>query len=166
MLKLMSFEKLSYLAQIVASVGVIVSLLFVGLQIRQNTGALQRNEHNSTMAQWTVIRMAIAKHRDVAELMTAGLHGERALDAADQLRLEQMLQENLWASFHIWERTQRGIFPKGTFELAVGPHLSGLLRTERGGLWWRNAKGGGFIPGFVADVDAVLAKDNGASVVV
>jgi hypothetical protein len=161
----MSFEKLAYLAQIVASVGVIVSLIFVSLQIRQNTGALQRNEHNSTMAQWTVIRMAIAKHRDVAELMTDGLHGERALDAADQLRLEQMLQENLWASFHIWERTQRGIFPKGTFELAVGPHLSGLLRTERGGVWWGNAKGNGFIPAFVADVDAVLAKDNGASAV-
>ena len=87
----MSFEQISYLAQIVASVGVVVSLIFVGLQIRQNTGALQRNEHNSTMAQWTVIRMAIAKNRDIAELMTAGLQGERALDAADQLRLEQML---------------------------------------------------------------------------
>src|SRR5450432_4436680 len=83
----MSFEQISYLAQIVASVGVVVSLIFVGLQIRQNTAALQRNEHNSTMEQWTVIRMAIAKNRDIAELMTAGLHGERALDAADQLRL-------------------------------------------------------------------------------
>ena len=160
----MSFEQLSYLAQMVASVGVIVSLIFVGLQIRQNTGALQRNEHNSTMTQWTVIRMAIAKHRDIAELMTAGLHGEGALDAADQLRLEQMLQENAWASFHIWERTQRGIFPKGTFELTAGPLLSDLLKTERGGAWWRTAKHIGFIPGFVADVDAVLAKDKGASV--
>ena len=156
----MSFEQISYLAQIVASVGVIVSLIFVGLQIRQNTGALQRNEHNSTMEQWTVLRMAIAKNRDIAELMTAGLHGERVLDAADQLRLEQMLQENLWASFHIWERTQRGIFPKGTFELAVGPHLSGLLRTVRGEAWWRDAKHAGFIPGFVADVDAWLAKNS------
>jgi hypothetical protein len=159
----MSFEQISYLAQIVASIGVIVSLIFVGLQIRQNTGALERNEHNSTMEQWTVIRMAIAKHRDIAELMTAGLHGESALDAADQLRLEQMLQENLWASFHIWERTQRGIFPKGTFELAVGPHLSGLLKTVRGEAWWRDAKHTGFIPGFVADVDALLAKDKGAT---
>src|SRR3982074_1056206 len=97
----MSFEQLSSLAQMCASVGVIVSLIFVGLQIRQNTGALQRNEHNSTMAQWTVIRMAIAKHRDIAELMTAALNGKSALDAADQLRLEQMLQENAWASFHI-----------------------------------------------------------------
>jgi hypothetical protein len=97
----MSLEQLSYLAQMVASVGVIVSLIFVGLQIRQNTGALRRNEHNSTVAQWTVVRMAIAKHRDIAELMTAGLKGKGALDAADQLRLEQMLQENAWASFHI-----------------------------------------------------------------
>ena len=40
------------------------------------------------------------QHRDIAELMTAGLHAERALDAADQLRLEQMLQENAWAAFH------------------------------------------------------------------
>jgi hypothetical protein len=89
--------------------------------------------------------------------MTAGLHGESAIDAADQLRLEQMLQENAWASFHIWERTQRGIFPKGTFELTTGPHLSSLLRTVRGGAWWRHAKHAGFIPAFVADVDALLA---------
>ena len=154
----MSFEQISYLAQIVASVGVVVSLIFVGLQIRQNTGALQRNEHNSTMAQWTVIRMAVAKNRDIAELMTAGLRGERALDATDQLRLEQMLAENAWASFHIWERTRRGIFPKGTFELSCGAHLCGLLSTAAGGTWWRSAKQTGFPAGFVSDVDALLTK--------
>src|SRR3981189_2995246 len=109
----MSFEQLSYLAQIVASVGVLASLIFVALQIKHNTGALQRNEHNSTMAQWTVIRMAIAKNRDIAELMTAGLHLARPLDAADQLRLEQMLAEYAWAAFHIWDKTQRGVFPQG-----------------------------------------------------
>jgi hypothetical protein len=155
----MSLEQLSYLAQLVASVGVILSLIFVGLQIRQNTSALQRNEHNSTMEQWTVLRQAIAQNRDIAELMTSGLSGERALDAADQLRLEQMLQEYAWASFHIWDRTQRGVFPKGTFEATAGAFLGTLLRTPRGGAWWRNAKSTGFIPEFVADVDAVLARD-------
>src|SRR5437016_8761102 len=139
----MSFEQISYLAQIVASVGVVVSLIFVGLQIRQNTGALQRNEHNSTMTQWTVIRMAIAKNRDIAELMTAGLQGERALDAADQLRLEQMLAEQAWAAFHIWDRTQRGIFSDGTFEATGGALLATLLRTSGGAAWWRTAKQAG-----------------------
>ena len=156
----MSFEQLSYLAQIVASLGVIASLIFVALQIKHNTGALQRNEHNSTMAQWTVLRQAIAQNREIAELMTAGLSGERALDAADQLRLEQMLQEYAWASFHIWDRTQRGVFPKGTFEATAGAFLCGLLTTPRGGTWWQNAKGIGFVPAFVSDVDAVLAKNS------
>jgi len=157
----MSFELLSNLAQIIASVAVVVSLIFVALQIKQNTGVLQRNEHNSTMEQWTVIRMAIAKHRDIAEPMTSGLRGESALDAADQMRLENMLSENVWAAFHIWERTQRGVFPKGTFELTTGAHLCDLLRTERGATWWRKAKHAAFIPGFVVDVDALLARDSG-----
>ena len=154
----MSIEQISALAQIVASVGVIVSLVFVGLQIRQNTGALQRTEHNSTMEQWTVLRQAIAQNREVAELMTSGLSGESALDAADQLRLEQMLQEYAWASFHVWERTQRGIFPKGTFEATSGAFLSTLLRTPGGDIWWAKAKHVGLPPGFVADVDPMLAK--------
>jgi hypothetical protein len=154
----MTFEKISYLAQIIASIGVVVSLIFVGLQIRQNTAVLQRNEHNSTMAQWTVIRMAIAKHRDIAELMTAGLNGGRALDAADQLRLEHMLNEIAWASFHIWERTQRGIFRKGTFELSCGDYLFELFTTPAGTKWWDKAKRTVFPPPFVLDVDAVLAK--------
>jgi len=58
----MSIEQLSYLAQTVAAVGVIASLIFVGIQIRHNTREIQRNEHNSTMAQWTVIRQAIAQN--------------------------------------------------------------------------------------------------------
>ena len=156
----MSLEQLSYAAQIVGTVGVILSLVFVGYQVRQNTATLQRNEHNSTMAQWTVIRMAIAENRDIGVLMTSGLNGKQPLDAADQLRLEQLLAEYAWAAFHIWDRTRRGVFPKGTFELTGGALLCEVLGRPRGEAWWRNAKSVGFIPEYVADVDAILAADN------
>jgi hypothetical protein len=52
-----------------------------------------------------------------------------------------------------------GVFPKGTFELTAGPLLRDVLRTPRGGTWWDGPKHAGFIPGFVADVDAFLAKN-------
>ena len=154
----MNWDAIVAISQLVAAVGVILSMVFVGLQIKQNTRALQRTEHNSTMEQWTVIRQAIAQNRDIAELMTSGLQGERALDAADQLRLEQMLQENAWAAFHIWDRTQRGIFPEGTFEATGRALLGTLLRTPGGESWWRKAKPIGFPPAFVSDVDAILGK--------
>ena len=72
-----------------------------------------------------------------------------------------MLAEQAWAAFHIWDRTQRGIFPKGTFEVTGGALLCSLLKTTRGGPWWSSAKetGYGFPPGFVLDVDAMLAEE-------
>jgi hypothetical protein len=155
----MSLEHAFFVSQIIASFAVVASLIFVGLQVKDNTTALQRNEHNSTMAQWTVVRMAVARSRDIAELMTDGLHGNRALDRADQLRLDQLLSENAWAAFHIWDRTRRGVFPPGTFELTGGALLCNVLRTERGRAWWHSAKHTGFIPDFVVDVDTMLAKE-------
>lgn len=152
----MSLEQFANLAQIVASVGVVLSLIFVGLQVRQSTAALQRNEHNSTMEQWTAIRMAIATNRDIAELMTAGIAGDRPLDGADQLRLELMLQQNVWAAFHIWDRTQRGVFPKGHFELTAGPRLCTILKSPFGAAWWAGSKNVGFVPNYVRDIDALL----------
>ena len=140
----MSLEQVATLAQIAGSVGVVLSLVFVGFQVKQNTAALYRNEHNSTMAQWTVVRMAIAKNRDIAEFMTTGLNGESDLDAADALRLEQFLAEQLWASFHIWDREQRGVFAKGTYEWSAGSYVTSLLATARGRAWWRDAKNVGF----------------------
>jgi hypothetical protein len=154
----MSLEQLFFLSQTIGAAAVVASLIFVGWQIKDNTRALQRHEHNNTMAQWTVIRMAIVNSGELAELMTAGLRGERALSAAEQLRLEQFLQEQAWACFHIWDRTQRGIFPTGTFELTGGAYLRGVLMTTGGGTWWRSAKNVGFIPAFVADVDTLLAE--------
>jgi len=153
----MTLEQVFFLSQTIGAVAVVASLIFVGWQIKDNTKALQRHEHNNTMAQWTVIRMAIVNSGEVAELMTAGLRGERILSAAEQLRLEQYLQEQTWACFHIWDRTQRGIFPKGTFELTGGAYLRDILMTAVGGAWWRGAKNAGFIPAFVAQVDALLA---------
>lgn len=154
----MSLEQWSYVAQIVGTVGVILSLAFVGFQIRQNTAALQRNEHNSTMAQWTVIRMAAVEHRDIAEMMTLGLKGNGPLDSTDEFRLDQFMQEHAWAAFHIWDRTQRGVFPPGTFEATGGALLAQLLATQRGFAWWQKAKHIGFLPGYVAQVDAMLAN--------
>ena len=159
----MPLEQWSNAAQIVGNFAVVLSLMFVGFQIRQNTATLQRNEHNSTMEQWTVIRMAIAQNRDIAELMTAGLDKGHSLDAADQLRLEQLLAEYAWAAFHIWDRTQRGVFSSGTFELTGGALLCDLLRTGRAAAWWQGAKNVGFVPEYVAEVDAMLARSVGPS---
>jgi hypothetical protein len=156
----MTLEHAFFVSQIIAAIAVVVSLVIVGRDIRANTQAIQRGEHNSTMEQWTVIRMAMAKNRDIAELVALGLDENRVLDRPDQLRLEQMLAEVAWAAFHIWDRTERGIFPKGTFEFTGGAYLCAMLATRGGNAWWTRAKHFAFLPAFVAEVDKQLIHGN------
>jgi hypothetical protein len=122
--------------------GVVVSLIIDGLQVRQNTGrrssATIHNSHGWSNGR--LIRRAIAKTgRTSSELMTDWrLHGEKVLDPADQLRLEQMLPGVCnGASFHIWDRTQRGVLsPPGTFELRAGAQLNIVHREPRAATAW------------------------------
>ena len=160
----MTLEEVSWLAQIAGVAGVILSLVFVGWQLRQNTAALRRNEHNATQGEWSTIRMAVAGNREIAELVANGLHGNRKLDATDQIRLEHYLSEYVWACFHIWDRTQRGVFLPGTFEQTAGFLLVEVLTTPRGAAWWARVKGAGFIPAYAADVDRVLAANRAGQV--
>jgi len=153
----MSLQDLSNLAEIGAAFVVILSLIFVAYQIRQNTSQLKRNEHNSTMTQWSTIRMAFVENRDVAEIWRKGLHGEGELDATDQFRLESLLSEQLWAAYHVWERTKRGILTEGTLHQAVAPLTSAWLSTKGGAPWWSTAKQN-YPPLFAKDVDAALTK--------
>ena len=152
----MSLQDLTSVAEIIASVGVIVSLIFVGYQMKQNTSQLVRSEHNSTMTQWSTVRMAFVENRDIAEIWRRGLHGERELDATDQFRLDTLLEERLWTAYHVWERTRRGILTEGTFQQAVAPLIPAWLSTARGAPWWSSAKRN-YPPSFAADVDAALS---------
>jgi hypothetical protein len=144
----------------VASVGVIVSLIFVGLQIRQNAGALQRNEHNSTMTQWTVIRMAIAKprHCGIDDRGPARRKSPRCRRSAEAGA--DAAGKCLGVLPHLGEDAAR-YFSEGDFRIdgrtsLERPAQDGARRSlvaQRQTYW--------FIPGFVAEVDAVLAEDSG-----
>ena len=149
-------QDLSNASQVVGAIAVVASLIYVGLQLRQNTRQLQREEHNATQAQWQTIRLTLAGDREVAQLWVAGLGGE-ALDAAQRLRFESLFSEHTWATFHIWDRTQAGIFEPNEFERGAAPPLARWLCTPGGAPWWAKTKVH-YAPGFVREVDAAMTR--------
>jgi hypothetical protein len=149
-------ELASHISQIVAAIAVVVSLIYVGLQLQQNTAQLRRAENNATETQFQAIRLMITQNHDVAELLTAGLTGGQHLDPADELRLETFLSEFTWATFHIWDRAQQGFLDKDEFTRGGAPNLARMLCTARGGAWWTISKRQ-FVAGFAREVDKALA---------
>jgi hypothetical protein len=77
------------------------------------------------------------------------------LDAVQRLRFESLLSEHTWATFHIWDRTQAGIFEPNEFERGAAPPLARWLCTPGGAPWWTKTKVH-YSPGYVRDVDAAM----------
>jgi hypothetical protein len=83
----MSLEEAAYLSQIAGVIAVLGSLVFVGLQIRQQTLATKAQTEQAIAANWMALGQLIADH---AEAFTAGLVSKNPaftdLDDANRMR--------------------------------------------------------------------------------
>jgi hypothetical protein len=70
------------------------------------------------MEQWTVIRQAIAQNRDIAELMTAGLQGQRAGCRRSTKAGAVAARECMSVLPHLGKNAARNL-PEGNFRIVV-----------------------------------------------
>ncbi|MEH6693767.1 MAG: hypothetical protein V7675_01935 [Hyphomonas sp.] len=154
--RMRKLEIASHVSEIVSSIAVVVTLVYLGFQIHQNTAQLQRAENNATQDQWQAVRLFIAGNEGAARIWHAGLTGE-PLDDVDQMRFEALLAEHIWSTYHIWDRSQRGVFERGEFSRGAAIPLVRLLCTASGDEYWQRMKNA-FHPDFVAEMDASIGK--------
>lgn len=150
----MTLAAFADLAEVIGAFGVIAGLIFVGMQMRQNTIQLRRAERNVTNSEASVVRQAMLLNTDVAELMTASMTGSRALTDVETNRLISMFWEIGFHAIQFWDRTQHGIFNRDIFEKAVvvwTPYIT----TPHGLNWWRMARAF-YDPAFVETMERLI----------
>ena len=82
----MNWDAIAALAEITASVGVIVSLIYVGIQIRNQTVESQLDSGDELTQQLINTYQMVASEREVAEILTRGLFDLEPLDNVDTMR--------------------------------------------------------------------------------
>ena len=133
-------EYVSFIAQIVSSAALIVSLMFVAFQISEGTKIASRDESNASMSQWSSFRISIYGDRETAEVFRSGMDESRQLDPADQLRFDYIMREHAWATFQLWDRAQEGLVPAKHFDLGAGPDFLRIICTPGGIKSWARIK--------------------------
>lgn len=151
----MTLAALSDIAQVIGAIAVVASLIFVGVQLRQNTMQMRRGEANSAMEQGSSIRQTILASRDIAELITDGVTDARPLDAADAVRLDCFFGEIMYLSLHVWDREKADLVPRGEFKRAVVPLVAPLLTSRRGAAWWARSRDR-YAPEFAAALETAI----------
>ena len=151
----MSLSDLASIGSLVSGVAVLFSLIFVGIQVRQNTKQMRRAELNSSMEQASAFRRTIVGDPGVAELWVKGLSDTDTLNGPDAVRFELLLEETLWLAFNIWDRSKSGLLDEDEWARGCSGLLADILTPRQGAIWWESYKIK--LPdAFVRDVDAVL----------
>jgi len=95
----MNWEAVGAIADAIGVVAILVSLIYVALQIRQNTREFSRNTEANQLAAFerniesgNKIRELLILHPDLAELMLRGFQNHHELKAADKFRFGMLLR--------------------------------------------------------------------------
>ncbi|WP_252258208.1 hypothetical protein [Erythrobacter aurantius] len=138
--KFFSRERIEYwslIAEIVAAAAVVVSLVFVGVQLRSANVIAVRDEANATMLQWSNIRRSIYSDETVAEIFNRGLADPASLDETERVRFDNLMTEYSWGTWHIWDRIAAGLIPESHWEKGAGSHFLLVLCTPGGRESWQ-----------------------------
>lgn len=95
----MTIENISNIAQALAAVATVVSLLFVGVQIRQNTGATRAAAHHNVSNSLNELNLMFAAKADVTKTFVAGMQDRKALSLEEKWRFDSVMR----AYMHVCE---------------------------------------------------------------
>jgi hypothetical protein len=112
----MTLEAVYYISQIVAVVGIFASLIFVGLQIRQNTKAIKATSHHAVTDSFNAINTLILSDPKVARTWRLALAGSEALDEDERTSADFMLLANMRIFETIYYQYKNGTLDKNLFD--------------------------------------------------
>ena len=153
----MNWEMLSAIGQVVAAIGVILSLIYVAVQIREQNKERRRTGINILTAQWSELVKSAQESREFAVLFLQGVRSFTGLDAPDKLRFT--------AFFTRYTRNCEGMFiyyRDGALEKALWEEVERTMcdyfayRGVRD--WWETRKHW-LTDEFRAVVEAIIAKN-------
>ena len=143
----MTLEDLGNIGEFVAAIGVIVSLLYVAVQLRQNTRqiaegnrAMRLTEMQATAQAFSHFREMVVPNPEVSELLQRGGEQPETLGPADLMRFSLMMQELFFSCQALYQRCEEGLMPRRSWE-GTARMLAGLLGNPGIAEWWQRDQG-------------------------
>ena len=159
----MDLETVYYIGQTLAVLALIVSLVFVGFQIRQNTRATQAASHNDISIAFSELNQTWADNHALSEIVMKGMNDRQALNPVEQWRYDATCR----AYFHIvhtmFMQARLGVGDKSIM-FAEERGLKTVLSTPGGKEFWMENPYGfseefrAYIDRLIIEVDAETAQ--------
>ncbi len=163
----MSIIELGAIGELVGSVAVIGTLIFIAIQIRQNTHQLRENARtlrtnalDETQRISNEFRRHVIDDRSVAEIWVRGQSDPASLDEIDRTRFDFIAAELFYHYQSTFRRARSAADPEHWDSWAPG-RVTSLLSQPGLNDWWSRRRGF-FFEDFVVEIDRIVS-DTGAA---
>ena len=156
-MRVTNISRWSVVAEVVSAVAVVLSLIYVGSEIRQNTISTQLSNAysavtlSSTSSQWL-------SDSEFAATYAVGLRDFSALDDTQRIQFEGFVSQKL----NVWEIVflshEQGLIDDAAWGAWEG-YFKSQIRSESWRSVWKDSQSDGFQGPFQVHVDTILASD-------
>ena len=149
----MDWEAIGAIGEVLGAVGVILTLGYLAIQIRQNTRALRAASIDSTTQIANGIRSDLFSNPEITAIYANGLGDVDALNKLERERFRLLMTNALWALWNAYNQAKLG--DSQSWE-AQKPMMRRFL-SQPGGQWYWQTYREEFAQDFQAEVDAALS---------
>lgn len=149
----MNWDAVGAIGEIVGAFTVLLTLIYLSLQIRQNTKAVKSSALDSSISALSVIRDRILSDREIAELYMNGCEDPDTLDDADKVRYRMLITNILLASMNLFENTKDAGISESLWT-NIKPNLHRVL-ASKGGKWFWDLYRHEFEDSFIQEIDQI-----------
>ena len=142
----MTLQDLGNMGEFVGAIAVIATLIYLTVQIRQNSRSIGTAAHNAVLAQTFDLNLRLAQDSEFSSFLQRGLDGE--LDAQDFARFSSTMIAVIGIMQRIFILYRQSVVDARDLEPAMVFAL-GILRRPGAKVWWERADRFGFDPRFI-----------------
>ena len=151
-----NWEALGAVANVLAAVGVIATLIYLSIQIRQNTKAVRSSSIQNLVQNFSTTAQAAVENEHIIPLLLKGNAGVDALTEVERARLHFWFIMTFRRFEGVYFQRDLGIVDADVIDGFERSHLA-VLASKAAQEWWATSKGI-FNSGFVRYVEQLLEK--------
>jgi len=155
----MNWDAIGAIAEGLGAAGVVVSLVYLATQIRQNTAAIRAGTAQQVTNRAGEVAQSIALSSSMSELRHRGLKDPDSLSAEEARQFAGLMLAIFRAYENAAYQFQRGFLDPGEWS-GLENNLTSTVRQPGFRSWWTKTGHRGFSPDFQTLVNEIVSRDH------
>jgi hypothetical protein len=158
----MTLSQLADVGELIGGVAVVASLIYLALQVRQNTRTVRGSTLHVNTDLWSSLFLRLAEP-GIAQAYIAGMAGQRDIRPLHYTQFFFICRTMFIAFENQYYQLRQGVLDPETYDAYQKSISTQFLAFPGFRIWWQQSRSV-FSPAFVAHIDAMIAEEPEADI--